>query len=725
MEIPPKKLKVINSATQADDQQDSDHPVELTAPRPPAAGALPVDLKIDSREEKAATLAALKKQRLINKINYLNFQDAFILVTLRHLKYNHTISLKAKPMPCQDSLLECLWKEDQHQIRLLQTYMFESLMVPDGQRLLQIYPELLEINPKGLTCRLPDTWNIITSRKVRRHTCRGIKVQLIQFSSLFNGTLLDYNAFSFKVSLQASPPQTYQWLNTESRVTVILSNENETIYSGECRIIKQTGGQRIREFVLEPVRNEIQRFKHKEYRSARQEVRPTPDVVFLHPFTRKLVNLKAVDLSGSGFAVKEELHNAVLLPGMILPQVELSFADSLRIKCKAQVVYRQLPGQGHEDGFIKCGLTILDMDANAHVALLALLQQADDNRSYICNKVDLDDLWDFFFETGFIYPDKYEYIQKHKSQIKEIYRRLYNDRPDIARHFIYQDKGLILGHMAMVRYYRNTWLIHHHAARSKASKKAGLMVLNQIGRFGNDSHRLHSMHMDFLMCYYRPDNKFPSRVFGGAVRKIKDSQGCSQDLFTYLHLKDFVADAPKASRGWELYETSREDLNELGEYYRYYSNGLMLQAFDLDGRSDGTNELTHLYQKIGFKRQRHLFSLKYHAQLKAVLIVNLSDIGLNLSDLTNAVTVIVVDPGNLSIDVLKGALEYISGCLKLHNMPVLLYPTAFAENQSIRYAKNYTLWVINMQYTDAYFRYLNRLMSFIQQNRSHASDDQL
>ena len=671
-------------------------------------------LQTEPLEEKAGAASnQLSRQRLVNKLNYLNFQDATILVTLKHTKYNHTIALKAKPQPCQDGELACRWSERKDLERLLRTYRFENLLVPDGQKLFQVHPHIINIDADGLRCRLPQSWREVSLRKVQRYPCRGIKVQVLQHSSLFNGRLLDFNAVSFRVSLKAVPPQNFQWINTDARVTVILSNDKETIYSGECRIIQQLHGLRRREFVLEPVNNEIQRFKHKKYRSVRQRMQPAPDIVFIHPFTGKLVDLKAVDLSGTGLAVEEETHNAVLLPGMIVPEMELSLADSIRIKCKAQVVYRKLIGDHLQNRRIKCGFTILDMDAQAHLKLLALLQQADDKKSYVCNQVDLDALWDFFFETGFIYPDKYEYIQRNKSSIKETYRKLYSVPSNISRHFIYQDQGLILGHMAMVRFYNNTWLIHHHAARSSVYNRAGLLVLNQIGRFGNAAYRLHSMHMDFLMCFYRQNNKFPHRLFSGAVKSIKDPKGCSEDTLAYLHFEALLAGAQKLPSPWDLSETTEEDLQELERFYEHISGGLMLHALNLSPGSEDQQELALEYRKMGFRRERHLFTLKCNDHMKAVFMVNFSDIGLNLSDLTNAVTAIVVDPEGLTADNFRNACFTLGERLDCKNMPVLVYPTDVMQCLPMPYDKLYSLWILDCQYGDPYFSYLDRLVKYV------------
>ena len=87
----------------------------------------------------------------------------------------------------------------------------------------------------------------------------------------------------------------------------------------------------------------------------------------------------------------------------------------------AQVIYRRPRSNDPDETQVICGLAILDMDMEQHVNLLALLHQANDPHSYLCNKVDLDALWHFFFETGFIYPEKYALIQAKKEKFKATY----------------------------------------------------------------------------------------------------------------------------------------------------------------------------------------------------------------------------------------------------------------------------------------------------------------
>jgi len=711
MENAKQSLKLIDMSAKVSDRKESEIPLKFSAGR--KIHALEnINLKSDLPKQ-SQTEKKVGKAQLINKLNFVNFQDSIVLINLKHGRYDKAISLKAAPQPCNSDLVECLWVDDKNISKIIQSYVFRNLIIPNGQTLLKVVPELLRIDEEGINVLLPDHGSEITYRKVRRYPCRGISAQLIQSSSVFPGSLVDFNGYSFNVKLRAVPPQTFEWLNPEHSANIILSDGAVTIYSGECKIIRYFQNVNTRNYILKPLKQDIQRFKQKEYRSERHQLTPSPNITFEHPFTRRRLDLKVVDLSGSGFSVEEGERKTALLPGMILPELSLNFSDNYHLKCSAQVVYRKPIVEPNGDKWVKSGVALLDMDIQDHLKLIALLHQTKNKNSYICSHVDLDALWNFFFETGFIYPDKYASIQKNKKQIKETYAKIYTRNPHIARHFIYQDKGTIYGHMAMIRFYENAWMIHHHAARKSSANRAGLIVLEQIGSMINDSHHLYSMHMDYIICYYRPDNKFPNRVFGGAVRSIKDPKGCSLDGFAYFHFNNRIRPTPDLPDRWRISEARSEDLEELADFYNHTSGGLMLDAIDLKPGKMKGNDLGKEYRKIGLTRLRRLYALRKNGQLKAVLVANLSNIGLNLSDITNCVKVFVTNKDELSAGILQAAISKVAGLTGKEDFPVLLYPEAFAGEHKISTKKTYNLWVCSLQYSDPYFKYLKRLLRFI------------
>ena len=139
----------------------------------------------------------------------------------------------------------------------------------------------------------------------------------------------------------------------------------------------------------------------------------------------------------------------------------------------------------------------------------------------------------------------------------------------------------------------------------------------------------------------------------------------------------------------------------------------MLNALDLQQEKMDIDDLAADYHNLGLNRKRHLFSLKKDGALKAVVMVNKSDLGLNLSELTNCIKVFVLDSEDLSKQMLKQMLDVISKKIKINETPVLLYPASYAEDQTIGFEKTYDLWILDLKYIDDYFNYVNRLLRFI------------
>jgi hypothetical protein len=592
----------------------------------------------------------------------------------------------------------------------LKAHRILNFIVPDSHHPLLVEASLLEATEEKILFQLPDTCREISSRKINRHRCRDIRVQFLQNGALFHGNLIDFTPVSFHVTLASVPPQSFQWVNPDTPVHIVFSKDNEVLYSGDCEIMKHNCGQGKRSYILRPLATQIRRFKAKEYRSIRHRLVPSPNILFTDPLTGKGINLKVVDLSGSGLSVEESEEDSVLMPGRVIPELSIDLANSMSFRCKAQVVYRKAAPEEKGSRVITCGLAILDMDITEHVRLLALLQQATDRYCYICAKVDMDDLWEFFFQTDFLYPKKYLYIHANKENFKNTYEKLYGKNPQIARHFTYQKDGRIYGHIAMVRYYENTWLIHHHASGTLPGKRAGLIVLEQIGRAINDSHSLYSARMHFVMCYFRPENSFPRKVFGGIADQISDGKGCSIDAFAYFHFRKNTVEQWDLAGPWALQKTTAEDLRELEGFYRQASGGLLLHALDLDPDMFERNDIGREFEKAGIRKEKRLFSLKKNDNLKAIFVVNVSDVGLNMSELTNCIHTIILDEEDFPCGTLSMMWSLLSKYYSSEEIPILLYPVSYAEKNNFEYDNIYNLWILNMHYTDSYFRSIDKMI---------------
>lgn len=662
------------------------------------------------QEVKGEERKKINKKKLINKLNYLHFYDGTILVRLRHQKFESEIILEAKPDPCFGDLLNCRWVGYPALIQKLDSYRVENFLLSDGLKLVLAEPKEQRFDEHGAALELPDFGYELSSRKLRRHECCEVDVEFFQNGVCFSGKLMDFSPVAFKVMLNAVPPQTFQWIHPETFANIVLKKNNEVVYSGLCEIGRQEAGSHARVLVMQPIEQEIQRFKPKTVRSPRHCLLPSPTVSFRHPLTNKPVQLQVKDISGSGISVEEHYDQSLLLPGMVVNDLLIELGGQAGIKAKVQFVYRnEFIDEDNTVQKVQCGLAFLDMNMDAQRALSSILHHAENNKSFVCNKVDIESLWRFFFDTGFIYPQKYVSINSYKEKFKETYEKLYVQDQNIARYFIHQDKGVILGHFSMIRFYEKSWIIQHHAGDS-AGYNSGLCVLNQIGRYANDFRCLYSTNMDYLMGYYRPKNKFPDRIWGQFTRETNDPKKTSLDTFAYFHL--LKGSGPEVDDdAYQFVDTTEHDLNELQSFYGHISGGLLLHAMDLLPGSLSSNTIDEEYKRYSMTRKRRLFSLKQGNSLKAIVSVTISDLGLNLSNLTNCIHVFVVDQEDTQADVLLAKTKSLLDFFVENEVPALVYPHNYAENNALDFEKLYNLWVINTQFGDDYLLYIKKLLN--------------
>ena len=331
----------------------------------------------------------ISRKQIINHLNYVNFQDSSILINLKHSRFDKVVSLRAKPQPCRDDELICSWVNPHEIRRLLSSYEFDSICLKNENSNLILEPELVNIDEFNIDLVLSEQYYPLQIETVEHYPCIGIDAQVIQNSAIFKGTLTDFSSNSFHIKLGLEPPQTSQWLISDSNVDVILSKDQETLFSGECLIIDHDGLRDQILLCLKPLKEEVQRFRSKKFRSNRVDTSPLPSIVFKHPFIDRLFDLKASNLSGMGFSVTTSPFNSLLVPGMVLPRVEMIFANSFKINFTAQVIYKKYQKKDKEDlnKYTIYGLTFLNITSDDHLKLLSYLHQATDSNLHICQSI--------------------------------------------------------------------------------------------------------------------------------------------------------------------------------------------------------------------------------------------------------------------------------------------------------------------------------------------------
>ncbi|MDQ5988464.1 MAG: hypothetical protein CSYNP_04224 [Syntrophus sp. SKADARSKE-3] len=633
---------------------------------------------------------------IINKLNYCHFNSENVFVSLKHPRHKENILLKAYPEPCSDANIVCCWHQN---IPVDPTiYFFDWLIIRDGYSILLVPSEVKEINKETVCLRITDKAYIFEQRKIKRNFGKKIVAELHQKGIVISGNLVDFSSAGIRIRVTADKSSSLNWLNSDEKISLDMYNNNLLILSCNGRIVRQSSYFHTEEIVLEPEFDEVNRFHPKPFRPGRIQMVPNPKISFKHPLAGTTFRRTVFDLSCTGLSVDEPADGQVLLPGLIIPELVVHFSGVIKITCKAQVIYQK----EIDEKTIRCGLAFLDMDVLTYNRLTQLICNAKDENTYISNEVDMTALWEFFFETGFIYPKKYKLVQSYVDRFKEVYRKLYQESPEIALHYTYEKNGTVFAHVSMLRGYEKAWMIHHHAARPISGRRTGFQVLTQMINYVNGIYHLPTPQMEYVFCYFRPDNGFPDTVYGDFARDYKSWRGCSLDLFAYMPYK--ISSTPSLPENWTLRESSIQDLWELDLFYRASSAssspdskpGMMMDAFELLNDTEGGG-LKRLYHRLGFVRNWRTFSLMNKDCLKAVFLVNQADFGINLSELLNSVSIMVTDPQDLTWEILAGAVNKFKGVFKVEAIPLMIYPYEFAEANEIPFERKYFLWVFNLR----------------------------
>ena len=645
----------------------------------------------------------LNQTELINTINHLHFKDSPLFVLLQHPAFSNRLLVTAHPEPCLGSQLTCRWDASYFKYHL-ESYKVLCLVIIDNPLMIIAPFHLLHQSENSFLLQLPEKSHALNQRQTIRYPCTDVKAELLQNDYIVSGELMDFSPSAFRVSVNSNAVEHKCNFNPHVPVSIRLISHDRIIYTDRCRSIRcQNERDKSFEIVLASQSTYVSRFMGQRIRNPRRQIKPALIAVFTHPFIKKIFRRNIFDISATGFSICDKPEDEVFMAGLIIPDLSITLASIVVANCTVQILHRKI-----EENIARYGVVILDMDLHSYSRINHIIGVNSVPQVFVSMAVDMDALWDFFFQTGFIYPDKYKSCQAYRLTFMETYRKLYQENPEIARHITFENNGKIYGHMSMIMAYDRTWLIQHHAARTSESKLAGFTVLRQMMLFLHGMYQLSSAKMDYAICYFRPENRFPDRVFGGFAKNINNPQACSLDLFSYLTLPVVYPDWDLPQQ-WRLRESTSQDLWDLKMYYKHLSDGLLLNVL-CSGCDDHDHvSLEKIFERLGFLRKCRIYSLMYKSQLKAVFVVDQSDLGINMSDLLNCIKVLIVDPEELTQDLLYLAVNKLANVYDIDKVTLLIYPETYVNLFSIPANKHYQLWILDV-------RYSNQFMEYVQNN---------
>lgn len=260
------------------------------------------------------------------------------------------------------------------------------------------------------------------------------------------------------------------------------------------------------------------------------------------------------------------------------------------------------------------------------------------------NEINIDELFDLYQRTGFLYPEKASRLLPHLELVKENWRRMLRAEESLLYVLTAGDSEKGQASLAVWRSSRHGWTYQHLVSENNPFASRSVMLAAEAESILKGSD-------ESAQNWYRPENRFPARVFGSMPQTIGGSLSSAQQ-HAYLALSRKLMLPQDAGVKVVAYDSSRNrDLCAIAELARGH---VYLAAEEL-ATDVPFKALDGLYRRVGLRRTRHVW-LAYRKGTDEPIGAALAyrgPLGLNFSFLENRCDLLF--PSYLSSSEIEGA----------------------------------------------------------------------
>jgi len=278
----------------------------------------------------------------------------------------------------------------------------------------------------------------------------------------------------------------------------------------------------------------------------------------------------------------------------------------------------------------------------------------------------VESIWDFLERSGFIYPEKRKIIDFDAA--KETLSKLISEKSGVFKGLVVTRGSSIYAHISAVRIYDRVWMVQHMASLPYKKEKvshAQMLNLSLLEYFEQSSN------VEWIRATYRHENKRVSRLY----ESLADQVSCKE-----LSIIQFM-NCMKSDKVYDL-----------------VMNGLEVKplpnTFGGDYKRECFNLISPEYEKIGLERRQRFLGVYRAGELVGYSVLEISSLGLNLSELTNAFRIFMLDndPDAQSILIRSSSNYYKT--LGYQNVIALVDDDVVDSFEALGFErfKRYTFW---------------------------------
>jgi hypothetical protein len=242
------------------------------------------------------------------------------------------------------------------------------------------------------------------------------------------------------------------------------------------------------------------------------------------------------------------------------------------------------------------------------------------------NAIPVSELFALYERTGFLYPDKAARLTPHIEQVRENWRRMLRGGESLLYVLTAGDEERGRASLAVWRTTHKGWMSQHlvsesnpYASRAVMLDAAAASILKGVDESAQN--------------WFRPENRFPTRVFGSMVQTIGESLSSVQKHAYFFLPKRISLPSGGGFRTVAYNSSHQEALAAIASAAR---GNIYVAAEELVGDVE-FEAVDELYRRVGLRRTRHVW-LAYRGNKQepvGAAIAYRGPLGLNFSYLEN------------------------------------------------------------------------------------------
>jgi hypothetical protein len=273
------------------------------------------------------------------------------------------------------------------------------------------------------------------------------------------------------------------------------------------------------------------------------------------------------------------------------------------------------------------------------------------------NALSVNEVFALYEHTGFLYPEKAARLFPHLAQVRENWRRMLSVGESLLYVLTSGDQKRGRASLAVWRTTQNGWMSQHLVSENNpyASRAVMLAAAAASIRRGQDLSAQN---------WFRPENRFPARVFGSMVQTIGESLSSVQRHAYFALPKTLSLPTEKRIRVVPYNSSHQQALLEIAAAAR---GSIYITAEELEEDVDFA-AVNELYRRVGLRRTRHVW-LAYRANKEEPIgaaIAYRGPLGVNFSYLENRCD-LLLHPTLPESEVSEAACALLSACSRAYD----------------------------------------------------------